>query len=348
MKKIFQIVFLIIAILMALYILSQIQELIICLFIALVLSISINPINNFLCKKLNKTISAIICLLIITTISGTLAYLMSPIITNEIETIEVLIENPNKIQNSYQTIVNEIVKKAPFIPKEILTINLSQLKLKDFISTSIVLEASGHMLSLVLSFLSILFISFFLIKDKVILKEKAIRLTSYFFSNSKNKINTSIYFIRRYFIGLCIQTTILFVLFGLGMYILGLPNPWTLALFASIINIIPFFGPIIGCIFTIIIIGTTALTNPQELDIIYSIIKTLCLFGSIQAIDNFILQPNIYAKAFKTHPLEIFFIALTAGFIGGLVWMIIAMPLYTIIRIIFAELMTQLQETNDV
>ena len=39
---------------------------------------------------------------------------------------------------------------------------------------------------------------------------------------SKEKINTIIYFIRRYFLGLSIQTTILFVLFGLGMVILKL------------------------------------------------------------------------------------------------------------------------------
>ena len=59
-----------------------------------------------------------------------------------------------------------------------------------------------------------------------------------------------------------------------------------------------------------------------------------------QSLDNFIIQPTIFSRAFKAHPLEIFFIAMTAGFIGGILWMIIAMPVYTILRIIFSELVT--------
>ena len=107
----------------------------------------------------------------------------------------------------------------------------------------------------------------------------------------------------------------------------------------------PYFGPLIGFTFTSIIIGTIYLdTNMIEM-ILPLIIKSFFLFGTVQCIDNFILQPSIYSKAFNAHPLEIFFIALSAGFIGGLMWMIIAMPLYTIIRIIFSELLINLKKS---
>ena len=125
--------------------------------------------------------------------------------------------------------------------------------------------------------------------------------------------------------------------------IIDLPNAWTLAVFAAVINIIPYFGPLIGFFFTITMVGTFYLDQNMIESIFPLITKSLILFGSIQAIDNFILQPTIFSRAFKAHPLEIFFVAVGAGFIGGILWMIIAMPVYTIFRIIFSELITNLK-----
>jgi predicted PurR-regulated permease PerM len=73
------------------------------------------------------------------------------------------------------------------------------------------------------------------------------------------------------------------------------------------------------------------------------IIKLIVLFLCIQSIDNFILQPTIFSRAFQAHPLEIFIVAVSAGLIGGVMWMVIAMPLYTMIRIIFSELIINIK-----
>ena len=86
-----------------------------------------------------------------------------------------------------------------------------------------------------MAFFSVLFISFFLIRDKDFLKEKSIQTLGFVLPKAKEKINTIIYFIRRYVIGLCLQTILLFILFGFGMTLLDLPNPWTLAVFAAVI-----------------------------------------------------------------------------------------------------------------
>ena len=184
---------------------------------------------------------------------------------------------------------------------------------------------------------SILFISFFLIRDKALLKQYAIK-SYHIFCQNQNKINMIIYFIRRYW--LTDTNKYIFILFGIGMMILNLPNPWTLALFAAVINIIPYFGPLIGFVFTVTMVGTVYLDQNMIELILPLIVKTFILFGSVQAFDNFFLQPTIFSRAFKAHPLEIFFIAMAAGFIGGILWMIIAMPVYTIMRITFSELIT--------
>ena len=55
---------------------------------------------------------------------------------------------------------------------------------------------------------------------------------------------------------------------------------------------------------------------------------------TVQMIDNFIYQPLIYSTSIKAHPLEIFIVILMASSIGGAIGMLVAIPAYTIVRVI--------------
>ena len=61
------------------------------------------------------------------------------------------------------------------------------------------------------------------------------------------------------------------------------------------------------------------------------------LFVFTQIVDNFVLQPLIYSTSIKSSPLEIFIVLLLAGHIGGVLGMLVAIPVYTVIRVIAAE-----------
>ena len=54
----------------------------------------------------------------------------------------------------------------------------------------------------------------------------------------------------------------------------------------------------------------------------------------IQLIDNFILQPTIFSKSVKAHPLEIFIVVLIGAKVGGIIGMVIAIPGYTVLRVV--------------
>ena len=58
------------------------------------------------------------------------------------------------------------------------------------------------------------------------------------------------------------------------------------------------------------------------------------LYLTAQLIDNFIYQPLIYSTSIKAHPLEIFIVLLMAGHIGGTIGMLVAIPAYTVLRVI--------------
>ena len=60
----------------------------------------------------------------------------------------------------------------------------------------------------------------------------------------------------------------------------------------------------------------------------------LAIMLTAQLIDNFIYQPLIYSTSIKAHPLEIFIVLLMAGHIGGTIGMLVAVPAYTIVRVI--------------
>ena len=63
----------------------------------------------------------------------------------------------------------------------------------------------------------------------------------------------------------------------------------------------------------------------------------LGIFAITQMVDNFLYQPIIYSKSIKSHPLEIFIVLIMAGHIGGIFGMLVAIPAYTVIRVIAIE-----------
>ena len=66
-------------------------------------------------------------------------------------------------------------------------------------------------------------------------------------------------------------------------------------------------------------------------------IYVLIGFWIVQIIDNNVCQPIIFSNSVKSHPLEIFLVILIAGFLFGIIGMIIAVPLYTMLKVIGKE-----------
>jgi len=106
-------------------------------------------------------------------------------------------------------------------------------------------------------------------------------------------------------------------------------------------NIIPYVGPIIGATFATVITISSNLEMPfypvdgiDQPVLMYLLIKVFIVFGIMQLLDNFMLQPNIFSKSVKAHPLEIFIIVLAGANLGGVVGMVLAIPAYTVVRVI--------------
>ena len=138
----------------------------------------------------------------------------------------------------------------------------------------------------------------------------------------------------RYFLGLILQITILFVLYTIMLLILGVEDAIVIAFLCSLLNLIPYIGPIVG----FVVITTLTMTSYLGSDF-SSIILPKTIFVGLgylvaQLFDNFLSQPYIFSNSVKSHPLEIFLIIIAGGFLFGVVGMIIAIPLYTASKVI--------------
>jgi len=189
--------------------------------------------------------------------------------------------------------------------------------------------------------LCVLFITFFLLKDEQILKESILTITPTSAEHAMNDIlRTSKKMLSKYFAALFIDMLIVGTLVGSLLFILGIDNALIIAFTAGLLNVVPYIGSAITMLLAIFL-GVSGCIAHNEYELIYLVI-TKIFFGllSINLIDGFIIQPFIFSSSVKAHPLEIFIVTLMGAIVGGIGGMIVALPVYTILRIIAKQFLT--------
>src|SRR5574343_135443 len=145
----------------------------------------------------------------------------------------------------------------------------------------------------------------------------------------------------RYFTGLFIDVIIVGVLAGGLMYVLGIKNALIIGCIAGLFNVIPYIGPFITLIFALFL-GVSGCIETGHYELIRTVMTKIFLtLLSINILDAALIQPYIFSNTVKAHPLEIFLVILMAGTIAGIGGMVVAIPVYTLIRIIAKEFLTQ-------
>ena len=129
--------------------------------------------------------------------------------------------------------------------------------------------------------------------------------------------------------------TILFTLYFILLLILGVENSFAIAFICAILNIIPYLGPLISILLMIILSVTNNIDTFIFNDFLANSIWLLVGFTAIQMIDNFIIQPYIFSSSIKSHPLEVFIVIIFSGLLFGIFGLIIAIPVYTTIKVIY-------------
>jgi predicted PurR-regulated permease PerM len=103
------------------------------------------------------------------------------------------------------------------------------------------------------------------------------------------------------------------------------------------LNVIPYVGPWLGGIIGIIM-GIASNLDMSFTGVVLPMVTYMLIVIIItQAIDNIVFQPVIFSNSVNAHPLEIFIVILAAGSFAGVAGMILAIPSYTVFRVIGRE-----------
>ena len=108
-------------------------------------------------------------------------------------------------------------------------------------------------------------------------------------------------------------------------------------------NIVPYLGPWLSSLLSLLIVTSLNIGADFTTQTLPLLGKMTLVFGTVHLIDNILFQPLIYSSSVKAHPLEIFLVFLAAGSMGGVLGMFLAIPVYTIIRVIAKEFFDNLK-----
>lgn len=208
--------------------------------------------------------------------------------------------------------------------------------------SSMIGSAASFVTDLGIGIFSVVFISFFFIKDDGLFTSMVAALVPDKHENNAAQAIADIgNLLSRYFIGVLIEILGVALLNFLGLLFiarLGADAALGIAFLTGLLNVIPYVGPLFGGVLGTILglVLKYSSTNPVGLDVnfwIFTIILT-AIFCTTQLVDNFLYQPVIYSTSIKAKPLEIFIVLLVVGHIGGPISMIAAIPSYTAVRVI--------------
>lgn len=333
------------------------------IFIYFAMAVILSMLGRPLCERLKKihikklhlgdSASAVITMAVMFLIFSLIFLFIIPLINKEIiilsnidtDAIVAYFEKP--IEHIYDLLIQYNIIR----PEENI-LNVIEAKIYSIANWDNIRSIVGGIVSKTSSFViglfSTIFLTFFLLKDPQIVHNIFMAITPDEQTlRMKNILHDSREMLTRYMFGLIAELLCMMILIFLGLTIFGVENALIIAVIGGFMNIVPYLGPLMGGCIGVIIgiisnlgIGAYDMILPNTLEIIG-------VFVAANAVDNFVLQPTIYSKSVFAHPIEIFLVILMAGNIGGVVGMIVAIPVYTLIRIIAKQLLSEFKFVEE-
>lgn len=344
-------ILLVIGALIILFLLWYFSAIVTYILIALVLSFIGRPLTRWLNKvhirrfRMPRALSAFITLLALWVVFIGFFSFMIPLLIKEFTILATI--DYDTLFAQLQEPLSKIIK---FTNKETVTIDDQTFfeiiveQVTDKLNMSGISDTVGFIVGLfgdaVIAFFAVSFITFFFLKDEGMFREGIILLVpSEIEEKTGNILNSISRLLRRYFTGLMFEVFMVGLLVTIGLTIAGLAfqHAVVIGLFAGMFNVIPYLGPWIGAAVGLTIAAAVNI-NMDFMNYTLPLLGyTILVFLIVQLIDNILFQPLIYSSSVKAHPLEIFLVILAAGSIAGILGMILAIPVYTILRVIARE-----------
>lgn len=209
-----------------------------------------------------------------------------------------------------------------------------QLNFQEILGTILdfegIIGTGASILAYVFSLIALPIILFYFLKDTEILRSNMILVVPPQYRKKVREImkDVSITF-GSYIRGQLVVCLFIGLLTYLGLAFLGVEFALVLGIIAGITNIIPYFGPFIGAVPSVII----ALLEEPLLAL-----KVVIWILIVQQIESQLVAPQILGRNLKLHPLAVVTSLIAGGHFFGLIGLILAVPIVAIVRVIIRHL----------
>lgn len=137
------------------------------------------------------------------------------------------------------------------------------------------------------------------------------------------------YIIQRYIQGNVIDSVIVGLMIGFGVKLVGMDYALVIGIICGITNLVPYFGPFLGGIpSALLALGISPLMA----------LKVALVVLVVQQIDGSIINPKLMSGKVGLHPLWVIFALLAGGQLGGIIGMLLAIPLAAVLKIIIRDI----------
>jgi len=333
LKTFWRVFLIILGIAFIVFVFPYVKNVLIMFIIALLLSVLLSPLVNFLEHKgLGRGWAILIVMVLIFIIVGFSFSLLIPRIIGSAGSIitklqsDVIVDSSLKIENFFEKNLNnaELGRNV--------TAKLNEIGIRLLGSLGEFFKSVGSFLA---SIVIIPFITFFLIKDARRFKKAIIsQVPNRYFELSLNILHKAGNQLGKYIQGQATDALIVGLLSILGLFIINLafhgPVPYfvLIGMFAGLANLIPYIGPFVGAIPALII---AILNNPPNLGLV--LLWIVIVFIIIQIIDNSLISPLVVSKSVNMHPLTVVVAVIIGGNIAGVMGMLFAVPLTGILKV---------------
>ncbi len=320
----FKIVLFIGCLMLFLYAVYYLKDILTPVFISMFIAYLLDPIVDKLEKRFSRVFSIIILITASLTAVTVIVLFVVPAFITEfnklaenfplyLEKIKVIIGKASFLIDHIQEYLNKIVPHAAKVANNIF----------------------NNILSLFMNFFNLLLIpifTFYFLKDFDNMRFNVLDKVPLKFKDKFVKIFIKIdesvsAFVR----GQLLICSILAVLYSAGLTIIKLDLALIIGIFSGFATIIPYFGFILGIVFSLII-AFLQFHSPM------SLLSVILVFSAVQALESFLITPKILGDKVGLHPVVVILSLMIFGKIFGFIGLIIAIPLASVLKVFYNEL----------
>ncbi len=247
--------------------------------------------------------------------------------------IPFLIDRARSVYNQLSTFPFEekLTEAARGVEKSIPFLSAAELSkgVQSYISGSVQQFSSvlQNSLAALVTLAIVPFVTYFILAEgHTGLKKLIERVPNKYFEMTLNVLNKIQRDLKGYLRGWILDSIIIGLISMLGYSVIGVDYPILLGSIAGAANLIPYLGPVVGAVPAFLI----SLTQYGDMRLLIPII---IVTFAVQMIDNILVQPLCYAKTVDMHPLTVILVLVVGNELMGVIGMLLAIPLFTIVKV---------------